>query len=84
METPTAHPMQTRAMIPTLQITTMADASSRFPNAVDVILPSDHATWLETILRALVTVADHTYTPKLYAQGNTDFQITRGLLGVSM
>jgi hypothetical protein len=29
-------------------------------------------------------VAAHRYVPKLYQLGNVDFQITRGLLGVSM
>ena len=36
------------------------------------------------ILERLLQVASRDYTPKLFAQGNTDFQITRGLLGVSL
>jgi len=31
-----------------------------------------------------VAAASREYTPKLFEAGNTDFQFTRGLLGVSM
>jgi hypothetical protein len=36
------------------------------------------------MLRAVAAVASREYTPRLFAAGNTDFQFTRGLLGVSM
>jgi len=29
-------------------------------------------------------VASRQYIPKLFAKGNTDFQFTRGLLGISL
>jgi hypothetical protein len=36
------------------------------------------------MLERILEVASRLYTPKLYGKGNTDFQFTRGLLGVSM
>ena len=36
------------------------------------------------LLDAVAAVASREYTPKLFEAGNTDFQFTRGLLGVSM
>lgn len=38
----------------------------------------------ELILRLAAKVAAREYTPKLCSQGNTDFQITRGLFGLSL
>jgi hypothetical protein len=35
-------------------------------------------------LARIAAVAEHTYAPQLYQLGNIDFQVTRGLLGVSM
>ena len=40
--------------------------------------------WTETLLPLVLSVASRAYTPKLYEQGNTDFQVSRGLLGISM
>jgi hypothetical protein len=36
------------------------------------------------MLDTVAAVASREYTPKLFEAGNTDFQFTRGLLGVSM
>ena len=35
------------------------------------------------LLRLVLDTASRRYTPRLMAQGNVDFQLTRGLLGVS-
>jgi hypothetical protein len=49
-----------------------------------VLFRSDPSSWAHEILRAVAAVASREYTPKLFEAGNTDFQFTRGLLGVSM
>jgi hypothetical protein len=36
------------------------------------------------MLRLLVDVIEQRHLPRLHQQGNIDFQITRGLLGVSL
>jgi hypothetical protein len=51
-----------------------------------VILEGDPSCcWTEKkLLGCVLDVASRRYTPRLYGQGNTGFQLTRGLLGVSM
>ena len=39
---------------------------------------------VKKILKCIIKVASREYTPKPFLYGNTDFQFTRGLLGVSM
>jgi hypothetical protein len=51
---------------------------------LDVILDGDPSSWTENLLGSILDVASRRYTPRLYGQGNTGFQLTRGLLGVSM
>jgi hypothetical protein len=36
------------------------------------------------VLRRVLELASRRYTPKALLQGNNDFQLTRGLLGVSL
>ena len=81
------HPLQAHRMIPLIQATTEETTRSIYETDLD-LLPADEnwtpenfsAQMLETIL----AVASRRYTPKLYGKGNTDFQFTRGLLGISM
>ncbi len=81
------HPLQAHRMIPLIQATTEETTGSIYEADLD-LLPADEnwipedfsAQMLETILE----VASRRYTPKLYGKGNTDFQFTRGLLGISM
>ena len=39
---------------------------------------------VDDLLALIIEVASRQYTPKLHGKGNTDFQLTRGLLGISM
>ena len=41
-------------------------------------------SWTAVILQKVLAVASRQYTPKALLQGNNDFQLTRGLLGVSL
>ena len=74
-------PLQAHPMIPLLQIASGPETA--WSADMDLLLDDD-APWAETILSLVLSVASRTYTPKLYAQGNTDFQVSRGLLGISM
>jgi hypothetical protein len=49
-----------------------------------VLLEEDANYWTGQMLAAVAAVASREYAPKLFEAGNTDFQFTRGLLGVSM
>jgi hypothetical protein len=51
---------------------------------MDLLLRGDSVRWSEEILRLIVETAGRQYIPKLYQQGNIDFQVTRGLLGISL
>jgi altronate dehydratase len=73
-------PVQGHPMIPLLRI---GDERTLFAEDLDLLLEGDPSKWAKTVLERLMDVATHRYAPKLY-EGNTDFQLTRGLLGVSL
>ena len=74
-------PMQAHPMIPLLQVASAEVAA--WSVDMDLIMRGD-ASWTETLLPLVLSVASRTYVPKLFEQGNTDFQVSRGLLGISM
>jgi altronate dehydratase len=81
------HPLQAHRMIPLIQATTEETTGSIYEADLD-LLPADE-NWISErfsvqMLETILEVASRRYTPKLYGQGNTDFQFTRGLLGISM
>jgi altronate dehydratase len=78
------HPLQTHPMIPMLQITDHAEVYNAFGPDLDLHLEGASDQWPTHILARIAAVADHSYAPQLYTLGNIDFQVTRGLLGVSM
>ena len=81
------HPLQSHRMIPLIQATTDETTQSVYQDDLDLVptdpnwTPQDFATQM---LEVILEVASRRYTPKLYGRGNTDFQFTRGLLGISM
>lgn len=64
-------------MIPVLQVS-HADLSE-----IDVVL-RQHQHPLQTLLDAVISTLSGDYTPQVMASGNVNFQVTRGLLGVSL
>ena len=74
-------PLQAHPMIPLLQMASGPETA--WSTDMDLLL-DEEAPWTETILPLVLSVASRTYVPKLYEQGNTDFQVSRGLLGISM
>jgi hypothetical protein len=84
-------PLQGHPLISTLQIATSEDAppagGSRFAADLDYLLPAaggDPAAVCQALLRLLRESAQGNYRPPLWRAGNTDFQVTRGRLGVSL
>ena len=72
-------PWQSHVMVPLIQVST--DATTQAAYGADLDLTTvDVADLLALVLK----VASRQYTPKLHGKGNTDFQLTRGLLGISM
>src|SRR5215210_6459679 len=78
------HPLQAHRMISLLQASSDPRALKKHAEDLDVILRGDPSYWTEQMLEAVAAVASREYTPRLFEAGNTDFQFTRGLLGVSM
>ncbi len=78
------HPLQTHPMIPMLQITDQAEVQQTYGPDLDLWLQGAPEQWPTQILERIAAVAEHAYSPHLYQLGNIDFQVTRGLLGVSM
>jgi len=77
-------PLQAHRMIPLVQISSDPETSEKYVEDLDVELEGNPTLWNEQMLEAVAAVASRQYTPKLFGAGNTDFQFTRGLLGVSM
>ena len=77
-------PRQAHPMVPVLQVAEVASPLSGFAADIDLALTGLSSGWPEQILRQIIATADGTYAPRLYQLGNVDFQITRGLLGVSL
>ena len=77
-------PMQTHPLVPMLQMTSEPLTVNGDVQDLDLLLTGNPNHWPEMILQRCKEVIEQTYTPRLYAQGNIDFQFTRGLLGVSL
>jgi altronate dehydratase len=78
------HPLQGHPLIPMLQITGSATVAAAYADDLDAVIDTDSEASSRQLLDLLVEVASRRLRPRLWEQGNTDFQITRGLLGVSM
>jgi hypothetical protein len=78
------HPMQTHPLVPVVQVTADASVQTRYGADLDLYLSGDPAGWIDELLALTVRVLEHQVAPKLYQQGNIDFQLTRGLLGVTL
>jgi altronate dehydratase len=65
-------------MIPVLQV------SETQHNTIDLFLNGTTEDKTQQILKAIADTHMHLYTPKLVKSGNSNFQVTRGLLGVSL
>jgi altronate dehydratase len=76
-------PVQAHRLIPVLQISADPEVGARYADDLDLVLSPDADLAAEG-LGAVLRVAGREYAPKLNVRGNTDFQFTRGLLGVSM
>ena len=72
-------PLQSHVMVPLVQVSTDATTQSNYGADLDL-----ETVNIDDLLALIVEVASRRYTPRLHGKGNTDFQLTRGLLGISM
>jgi hypothetical protein len=78
---PGARPAQAHPLVPVLQAA-LADSEGG-PPGFDLLLSGDPMDWAEQLLNGIAEVAARRYTPRRIALGDVDFQVTRGLTGIS-
>ena len=84
------HPLQGHPLVPLLQVTSEESITAAYGDDIDAVVDvedsgTDAVDARASRLLALVTeVASRRLVPRAVAQRNTDFQVTRGLLAVSM
>ena len=66
-------------MVPLIQVSTDSATQASYGSDLDSVSAN-----VDDLLALIIEVASRRYTPKLHGKGNTDFQLTRGLLGISM
>ena len=79
-------------MIPLVQIASISTGAAgaelgRFRGDLDLVLDGeagDHERIANQLLKLLCATASGDYHPRCGTIGNSDFQLTRGLLGVSL
>ena len=79
-------PLQGHPMLPLVQVTAEADVAAVYGSDLDRVLePQRGVDAIVAELAALVAdVASGRYRPTLWSRGVTEFQLTRGRLGLSM
>jgi altronate dehydratase len=78
------HPMQGHPLVPMLQIAADESLGTVFGEDFDLVFSRDVDQNTRDLFSALIGVASRALNPRAATLGNTDFQFTRGLLGVSM
>ncbi len=79
-------PLQAHPMIPLVQVSATGEVVRRYEGDLDRVLEGGTPPEaVVAVLEGLVAeVASGRYAPRLYARGMREFQLTRGLLGLSM
>ena len=80
------NPLQGHPMLPLAQVTADPAVAQRYGSDLDRILSAerDPADLLIELAELVADVASFRYRPKLWSRGVTEFQLTRGRLGLSM
>ncbi|RKN75806.1 UxaA family hydrolase [Paenibacillus ginsengarvi] len=77
-------PVQTHPFVPMLQLAAEPAIQQTYESDLDLQLTGDSDGWTAQIMERCKQILEHTYTPRLYQKGYTDFQLTRGHLGFSL
>jgi altronate dehydratase len=78
---PGARPAQGHPLVPMLHAVV---GGPRTPAGFDVVLDGEPGSWALALLGRLAETGSRRYTPQLFAQGAVDFQLTRGLMAMSV
>lgn len=80
-------PEQGHPMIPTLQVASAGTPADAFADDLDLVInvaDQDARQIRDALLARIGATASCDYSPSAWSRGHTDFQLTRGLLGVSL
>jgi altronate dehydratase len=79
-------PLQSHPMIPLIQLASDAEICEHFGADLDLTISTEAAVGSveESVLSCIAETASRHYVPKLFGQGHNQFQLTRGLLGLSL
>ncbi len=77
------HPVSGHPLIPVLQFTTVEQIAVQYGVDLDAGFTAEDS-FVEPLLNLMVTTLGQSYVPRVRLSGTADFQITRGLLGVSL
>ena len=79
-------PLQGHPMLPLVQVTADPVVAERYGGDLDRVLAPqrDHPGIVDALATLVADVASHRCRPKLWSRGVTEFQLTRGRLGLSM
>jgi hypothetical protein len=79
-------PLLAHPMIPLVQVSADDATRRRHRNDLDLAIEDGAApdALARTLLELVARVVSRDYVPHLFAQGHTDFQLTRGWLGLSL
>ena len=78
-------PLPGHPFIPLLQVTeNQSDSKGGSPDFDLVLTQTDQATWAKQMMDKLQATLSGRYVPSSSQQANVDFQVTRGILGVSL
>ena len=79
-------PLQGHPMLPLVQVTAVPEVAAQYGSDLDGVLALEHG--IDAIVAELATliadVASARYRPALWSRGVTEFQLTRGRLGLSL
>ena len=80
------NPLQGHPMLPLLQVTSDPAVAQRYASDLDrvLVLERDPAGIVAELATLAADVASCRYRPRLWSRGVTEFQLTRGRLGLSM
>ena len=78
------HPLQGHPLVPLAQVSADAAVAGRYGDDLDLVLDGEADEWAGLLLELVCEVAARRRVPRAAEQRNTDFQMSRGLLGVSM
>jgi altronate dehydratase len=77
-------PLPGHPLVPVIEVTEETAADAIFVADLDAVLSGDSQLWADQLLDLLLRTLSQTYAPAANRQQNVGFQITRGILGVSL